>query len=124
MPCAFHFCKREMQGQAQTSGDFLACREEVPSPSEAVRPLGQGRGGDFLLNWSAILAAGATFALPRGVPAARAAEALRALDSQTPPEVTVEGETLRIRYNSMRVAPGNFAYTLRTLANPGKEPTP
>ena len=26
--------------------------------------LGQGRGGDFLLNWSAILAAGATFALP------------------------------------------------------------
>lgn len=65
-----------------------------------------------------------TFALPRGVPAARAAEALRALDSQTPPEVTVEGETLRIRYNSMRVAPGNFAYTLRTLANPGKEPTP
>ena len=36
----------------------------------------------------------------------------------------MEGETLRIRYNSMRVAPGNFAYTLRTLANPGKEPTP
>ena len=26
--------------------------------------LGQGRGADFLLNWSAILAAGATFALP------------------------------------------------------------
>ena len=26
--------------------------------------LGQGRGSDFLLNWSAILAAGATFALP------------------------------------------------------------
>ena len=26
--------------------------------------LGQGRGGDFLLNWSAILSAGATFALP------------------------------------------------------------
>ena len=26
--------------------------------------LGQGRGGDFLLNWSAILAAGGTFALP------------------------------------------------------------
>lgn len=26
--------------------------------------LGQGRGGDFLLNWSAILAAGATFSLP------------------------------------------------------------
>lgn len=26
--------------------------------------LGQGRGGDFLLNWSAILAAGATFVLP------------------------------------------------------------
>ena len=28
--------------------------------------LGQGRGDDFFLNWSAILAAGATFALPLG----------------------------------------------------------
>ena len=43
------------------------------------------------------------------------AAACRALDAQTPPSITVEGRTLRIRYNSMRVAPGNFAYTLRTL---------
>lgn len=57
----------------------------------------------------------ATFALPPGVPAERAAAACRALDAQTPPSITVEGRTLRIRYNSMRVAPGNFAYTLRTL---------
>lgn len=37
--------------------------------------LGQGRGGDFLLNWSAILAAGATFALPLcwGLPFSRLA---------------------------------------------------
>ncbi len=41
--------------------------------------LGQGRGGDFLLNWSAILAAGATFALPLcwGLPFSRLAAHLQ-----------------------------------------------
>lgn len=41
--------------------------------------LGQGRGGDFLLNWSAILAAGATFALPLcwGLPWSKLAQHLQ-----------------------------------------------
>ncbi len=41
--------------------------------------LGQGRGSDFLLNWSAILAAGATFALPLcwGLPFSRLARHLQ-----------------------------------------------
>lgn len=41
--------------------------------------LGQGRGSDFLLNWSAILAAGATFALPLcwGLPWSRLAKHLQ-----------------------------------------------
>jgi len=41
--------------------------------------LGQGRGGDFLLNWSAILAAGTTFALPLswGLPFAKLARHLQ-----------------------------------------------
>ena len=41
--------------------------------------LGQGRGGDFLLNWSAILGAGATFALPLcwGLPWSRLAKHLQ-----------------------------------------------
>lgn len=41
--------------------------------------LGQGRGGDFFLNWSAILAAGATFAMPLcwGLPYGRLARHLQ-----------------------------------------------
>ena len=41
--------------------------------------LGRGRGGDFLLNWSAILSAGATFALPLcwGIPRSRLARHLQ-----------------------------------------------
>lgn len=64
----------------------------------------------------------ASFALPPNVPAQRAVAACRALDTQTPPEVAVEGNTLRIRYNSMRVAPRNFAYTLHALSQGGTTP--
>ncbi len=56
--------------------------------------------------------------LPPGVPAERAAEALRALDLQTPPVVVPRGEALAVRYNSMHVAPRNLTHTLERLAEP------
>lgn len=59
-------------------------------------------------------------ALPQGVTEARAAETLAALDRVTPPRVTRRGDTLRIRYNSMRVSPGNFVYALGECAVEGK----
>ncbi len=59
--------------------------------------------------------------LPEGVAEAQAAEALTALDRITPPQVGRRGDSLLIRYNSMRVAPGNFAYALGRLAERGKE---
>lgn len=54
--------------------------------------------------------------LPQGVAASRVVEALSALDRLTPPQVMRRGRTLVIRYNAMRVAPGNFVYTLGSLA--------
>lgn len=54
--------------------------------------------------------------LPQGIAEARAVEALSALDRLTPPKVARRGRTLVIRYNAMRVAPGNFAYALGRLA--------
>lgn len=55
--------------------------------------------------------------LPRGVAEARAVEALAALDRLTPPKVARHGSTLVIRYNAMRVAPGNFTHALGRLAS-------
>lgn len=59
--------------------------------------------------------------LPEGVAEAQAAETLAALDRITPPQVERRGDRLLIRYNSMRIAPGNFAYALGRLAERGKE---
>lgn len=62
-----------------------------------------------------------TLALPKGVPETRAVEALVALDRITPPRVARQGDALVIRYNAMRVAPGNFTYALGHLAAEGTE---
>lgn len=54
--------------------------------------------------------------LPEGVGREVAVAELRALDRQTPPEIAVEAGVLAIRYNSLRVSPQNFRYTLGRLA--------
>ena len=53
--------------------------------------------------------------LPPGADPARAAEALRALDRGTPPQITCRGGTLIIRYNALHLAPKNLSYALETL---------
>lgn len=56
------------------------------------------------------------FPAPPGLSSAEIVSALTQLDSQTPPEVTVSDGTVRVRYNSLRIAPRNFSYHLEALA--------
>lgn len=56
------------------------------------------------------------FPCPSNCSRAEIAEALISLDRQTPPEVEIAAGRVRIRYNSLRIAPRNFAYQLEQLA--------
>lgn len=56
------------------------------------------------------------FSCPPNCSRAEIAEALIMLDRQTPPEVEILGDRVRIRYNSLRIAPRNFSYQLEQLA--------
>ncbi len=52
-------------------------------------------------------------ALPEGMAPTVAVERVMALDTQTPPKVTVEGGRVKVRYNSMHMAIKNIEYALR-----------
>lgn len=56
------------------------------------------------------------FPCPPNCSRAEIAEALIMLDRQTPPKVEILGDRVRIRYNSLRIAPRNFSYQLEQLA--------
>ena len=57
----------------------------------------------------------AELSLPPGADPARAAEAIRALDRRTPPQVTRRGDALVVRYNALNLAPKNLSYALDHL---------
>lgn len=58
-----------------------------------------------------------TLPRPAALTEAEIVFALEQLDSQTPPQVTVAGETVQVRYNALRIAPRNFAFHLENLAD-------
>ncbi len=54
----------------------------------------------------------ARFTLPEGLPPAEAVARIAALDPETPPQITVEGSTLTVRYNTLHLASKNITYVL------------
>ncbi len=54
-----------------------------------------------------------SLALPHGMSSPEAIARITALDTQTPPEVTVSDGYVKVRYNSMHLAIKNIEYALR-----------
>lgn len=57
------------------------------------------------------------FQKPTTLSLAELQRAIVPLDSKTPPKVTLEGEEVVVRYNSMHLAKQNIRYACTTIAN-------
>ncbi len=55
----------------------------------------------------------ATFDRPAGLPEETLRERIYGLDTQTPPQVTLQGDKVHVRYNSLHLAKKNIEFILR-----------